>query len=51
MVVRLCERFHCLPSQLMQEDAEFLRLILIDHMGTPQSQQPPDAEGMEDIYG
>ncbi len=23
----LCERFHCLPSQLFKEDAEFLRMI------------------------
>lgn len=51
MVIGLCDRFKCLPSQLMQEDAEFLRLVLIEHMGTPKNQPPIDTEGMEDIYG
>jgi hypothetical protein len=26
-VVSLCERFGCIPSQLDDEDAEFLRMI------------------------
>lgn len=27
MIVTLCERFHCLPSQLYAEDAEFIRQV------------------------
>lgn len=27
MVVTLCERFSCLPSQLMAEDAQFIRMV------------------------
>lgn len=51
MVIGLCRQFHCLPSQLMKEDAEFLRLVLIDHMGTPRDQSPADTGGVEDFYG
>jgi hypothetical protein len=28
-VLALCERFHCLPSQLYAEDAELLQMLLI----------------------
>lgn len=31
----LCERFHCLPSQLLAEDASFLRLLELHHMANP----------------
>lgn len=30
----MCERFGCLPSQLMAEDAELIKLIKIVEMGT-----------------
>lgn len=30
----MCERFGCLPSQLMDEDAELIKLIKIAEMGT-----------------
>lgn len=36
MVLALCERFGCLPSQLMREDAGLLRLISIVNLGTPE---------------
>ena len=36
MVLALCERFGCLPSQLDAEDAGLLRLIAIVSMGTPE---------------
>lgn len=36
----LCERFHCLPSALLAEDAALLRLIRIRDLGSPA---PPDA--------
>jgi hypothetical protein len=35
MVVKLCERFHCLPHAggLLDQDAEFLRMIRIVQEG------------------
>lgn len=27
MIVELCERFHCTPRQLMEEDAEIIQLV------------------------
>lgn len=30
----LCERFHCLPSALYEEDAEVIRLVAIQVLGT-----------------
>lgn len=35
-MIGLCERFSCLPSQLYQEDAEFLRLLHIYNRGNPK---------------
>jgi hypothetical protein len=35
MIVGLCERFGCLPSQLRAEDASLLRLLAIVQLGTP----------------
>lgn len=29
MILALCERFHCLPSQLYQEDVSLLALLAI----------------------
>jgi hypothetical protein len=28
----MCQRFHCLPSQLLNEDAEFLRLLALEEL-------------------
>lgn len=39
-MLALCDRFHCLPSQVLEEDAGVLRLLKIAAMGTP-----PQAEG------
>ncbi len=36
LIINLCERFHCLPSQLLKEDAEFLRLLAIHDLGDPE---------------
>ena len=33
VVIGLCERFHCLPSQLMKEDAALLRGLKIVDLG------------------
>lgn len=32
MIVSLCERFGCLPSALLAEDAELLRLVTLAGM-------------------
>lgn len=29
----MCERFGCLPSQLMQEDTQLLKLLAIEEYG------------------
>src|SRR5690349_19057812 len=33
MIMGLCERFGCLPSQLLAEDAELLRYLELESMG------------------
>ena len=38
----LCDRFKCLPSQLLKEDAELLRLVRIQAMGNPEHRDEPD---------
>lgn len=39
----LCDRFKCLPSQLYEEDAELMRMIVIQRRGTKQ-EQPEEPE-------
>jgi hypothetical protein len=43
MILGLCDRFHCLPSELLAEDAVLLRLLAIERLGTPETYG--DAEG------
>lgn len=38
-VVGLCDRFKCLPSQLMGEDASLLRLVAIEARGKRKQQE------------
>lgn len=46
----LCERFHCLPSQLLAEDAGLLRLLEIRRRGG--SDRPPEVSpGVPDDSG
>lgn len=33
LILRLCERFKCLPSALMKEDAGLLQLLAIEAEG------------------
>lgn len=33
LIIGICERFHCLPSQLRDEDAEFLQLLKLSGLG------------------
>lgn len=33
-ILRLCDRFGCLPSQVLAEDAGLLRLLRIEELGT-----------------
>lgn len=32
-MLRICERFGCLPSQLLAEDAELVRMLTIEGYG------------------
>lgn len=43
LVLGLCERFGCLPSQLYAEDAELLRLLAIEEYATPPGDVPGGA--------
>ena len=47
MILGLCDRFHCLPSQVLAEDAELLRLIHIQSIGTPPQTPPKEVSGFE----
>jgi hypothetical protein len=35
MIIDLCERFGCLPSQLLAEDAELFRMLEIERIVRP----------------
>lgn len=37
MVMQICERFGCLPSQLYREDASLLRLLAIEGLGRKEA--------------
>jgi hypothetical protein len=41
MILGLCERFGCLPSQLLAEDADLLRLVHIEGLGRPPDKNTP----------
>lgn len=34
MILSLCQRFGCLPSALLAEDAELLQMIMIERLAT-----------------
>lgn len=38
-VLRLCDRFHCLPSQLYAEDSELMRMIEIERVVSEDERQ------------
>jgi hypothetical protein len=38
LILGLCERFGCLPSQLYDEDGELLVLLAVEAMGLPDDQ-------------
>lgn len=45
-ILNLCEKFHCLPSQLDNEDASLLRLLAIaDRAGLNETQDDYFEEG------
>lgn len=37
-MLAICDRFKCLPSQALAEDASILRLLKIKHLGTPREE-------------
>ncbi len=45
MVLGLCERFGCLPSQLYAEDAEIFRLLAIEELGGSRAHRGEVMEG------
>jgi pyruvate/2-oxoglutarate dehydrogenase complex dihydrolipoamide dehydrogenase (E3) component len=34
----LCQRYGCLPSQLMEEDAQVLQMVAIVQLGQPEQE-------------
>ena len=42
-LLRVCDRFKCLPDEAERQDARVLRLLRIEQLGTP----PEDLEGGE----
>jgi hypothetical protein len=40
VILAICERFHCLPSQARKEDAGILRLLKIESLGKRREDQP-----------
>ena len=45
-MVRLCERFGCLPSQLYAEDADLLRLVSLADRGRPRRSDDDGSVGV-----
>jgi hypothetical protein len=43
LVLGLCERFGCLPSQLLEEDGELARWLTLEALAGPDPE--PDYEG------
>ena len=49
LILGLCDRFHCLPSQLLAEDVELLKLLTIAGYGAERTVEPsvrPDVQAM-----
>jgi len=44
LILGLCDRFHCLPSDLYTEGAEILRMIKIQQLGHPEKSEPQEVE-------
>jgi hypothetical protein len=38
MIIGICRRFHVLPSQVLDEPAELLQLIHLDHLANPEGE-------------
>jgi len=39
MILRLCDRFHCLPSQVLDEDARIIRMLKIESLGKREEEE------------
>lgn len=46
-MLRTCERFGCLPSQLYEEDADLIRLLRIEELGKPEEPELPEGGEFE----
>ena len=54
LILGLCDRFHCLPSQLLAEDVQVLKLLAIANYGMDRAPEPvrpvsPDVQAMYDM--
>ena len=41
MILAVCDRFKCLPSQARREDAGIVRLLKIEALGRPEGGESP----------
>lgn len=44
-MLKLCERFHALPSQIDQEDIRITQLVATVALGNPEGEESPDEFG------
>lgn len=42
MILTLCDRFHKLPSEILEEDVELLQLLQIWKRGNPPDERSDD---------
>ena len=54
LILGLCDRFHCLPSQLLAEDVQVMKLLAIANYGVEPAPEParpvsPDVQAMYDM--
>lgn len=48
MILGLCDRFHVLPSQVLEEDASVLKMIALERRAFPDRyEQPASSYGFE----
>ena len=50
LILGLCDRFHCLPSQLLAEDVELLKLLTIADYGAERKAEPSVSPDMQAMY-
>ena len=38
-ILGLCDRFHCLPEQVLEMDAGVIRMLKVEKLGTPEQNE------------